>query len=1080
MGERADWERVTPATGGNSGVRRSCSPPVGYRGRRGGRTVAIAVVTVAVLAGSQCRSVTRDGPQPKGNRLEELVAAVGSTRLTAGRLTGGFQYGPESAVRGAAGRVSPAVTIAAARIEESLEADSNPQTLNAAGTAYLLTGRIDGAIDHFLEGTAEDSTNAGIWSNLAAAYIEKARPRTTTSVEPLVRAIDAGERAVSLSPSLPEAWFNLALARELIQTRDARLAWQRYMTLETVPAWQTEAAAHLKGPRPADAGGWDVSRAILDDDAAADSAVTKACTQFPGETRVYIEEVLLARWAAAAEHHDAANAGQVRRRIARLAGCLRTRTTDRFLEDVAGGIPSAIGGPDALRQASAYRRFQKGRQLVEQARETEAAREFDGARAMVRAGTPFASLIVLQQATLDYQRRRLKPARAALDTVIREAQRHGYRSVEARARIMLGSVLMQGGQLHEAADEYAQGAALVDPLGEPDLSTTALYSLANTARLVGNSHVGWSAVARAMAQLDRITNARRRYMVLYNASMLAEHDGLLHAAKYFQDGALDVALQRGVAGAIAEAYTRRAALEDALGWKDPAAHDLASAESTLKSVTDPLRADYYRALIDATRGVQTTSTDPAAAQADLTRAIRFFSTVEPADVPRLFLQRGRTNLRLSQTGPARDDFGAGIAALERLRARTSDRADRISLFDSAWQLFGEMVALHVQEPDVAFEFAERGRARTLADANLGGEPRLLEPSQIVDRLDEHSVILQYATLPNQTLLWLLRRSGTRLFKIPAGAQEIGAMVGRYVAAIRRDPAAADESLQAQRLHELLLGSARDCLTPGDRLVIVGDGPLLALPFAALVRPQSGHRLIEDFAIVTAPSSNLFLWSAAATSPRELPRGRVLTVGNPAFNRAAYPDLRDLPGAEREAVQIGGMFPGARILTGAAATKDRFLQELEAADIVHIASHAVVNEDFPMDSELLFAEGGGASSLSIGELGRVHASGPRLVVLAACGTARGPVYRLEGVMSLARAFMEIGAPQVVATLWDVDDASAGRVFDGFYSGLIRGSSPVDALRAAQLALVTGDDPRLRSPRHWAPYVLFGGERTFIRR
>jgi CHAT domain-containing protein len=82
--------------------------------------------------------------------------------------------------------------------------------------------------------------------------------------------------------------------------------------------------------------------------------------------------------------------------------------------------------------------------------------------------------------------------------------------------------------------------------------------------------------------------------------------------------------------------------------------------------------------------------------------------------------------------------------------------------------------------------------------------------------------------------------------------------------------------------------------------------------------------------------------------------------------------------------------------------------------------------------------------------------------------------MEGVMSLARAFMEIGAPQVVASLWDVEDSAAERIFDRFYNALSGGNSVTDALRAAQLSLVSSRDPRVRSPRYWAPFVVFGGE------
>ena len=97
----------------------------------------------------------------------------------------------------------------------------------------------------------------------------------------------------------------------------------------------------------------------------------------------------------------------------------------------------------------------------------------------------------------------------------------------------------------------------------------------------------------------------------------------------------------------------------------------------------------------------------------------------------------------------------------------------------------------------------------------------------------------------------------------------------------------------------------------------------------------------------------------------------------------------------------------------------------------------------------------------------------LVVLAACGTAVGPIKKGEGAIGLARPFLARGVPAVVATLWDVDDRASRLLFQTFYQALHGGESPVRALRAAQLDLLRRQDPGLHAPRAWAAFTAIGG-------
>src|SRR5205085_10744715 len=117
-----------------------------------------------------------------------------------------------------------------------------------------------------------------------------------------------------------------------------------------------------------------------------------------------------------------------------------------------------------------------------------------------------------------------------------------------------------------------------------------------------------------------------------------------------------------------------------------------------------------------------------------------------------------------------------------------------------------------------------------------------------------------------------------------------------------------------------------------------------------------------------------------------------SVGNPIFDRQAYPSLPDLPEAEREARAVATFYQDDTLLVGHTARKERLMNELSRVDVLHLACHYLVNERAPLRSKLLLATGddvaGGSaadSSLTTAELFATKLRRPRLVVLSACQT-----------------------------------------------------------------------------------------------
>ena len=95
----------------------------------------------------------------------------------------------------------------------------------------------------------------------------------------------------------------------------------------------------------------------------------------------------------------------------------------------------------------------------------------------------------------------------------------------------------------------------------------------------------------------------------------------------------------------------------------------------------------------------------------------------------------------------------------------------------------------------------------------------------------------------------------------------------------------------------------------------------------------------------------------------------------------------------------------------------------------------------------------------------------LVVLSACETGLGKEVKGEGLVGLTRGFMYAGAPRVVATLWNVDDAASAELMGFFYKGMLQqGLRPSAALREAQVQMWKHE--QWADPYYWAGFTIQG--------
>lgn len=184
----------------------------------------------------------------------------------------------------------------------------------------------------------------------------------------------------------------------------------------------------------------------------------------------------------------------------------------------------------------------------------------------------------------------------------------------------------------------------------------------------------------------------------------------------------------------------------------------------------------------------------------------------------------------------------------------------------------------------------------------------------------------------------------------------------------------------------------------------------------------------------------------------------------------------LPWAEKEVQEIANLVAGKAFLRGA-ATEKSFKENAPEAGIIHLATHAIVDDQRPLYSKFVFApneDSGEDGYLNTYELYNMDLKAD-LAVLSACNTGYGKLHRGEGIMSLARGFIYAGCPSIVMSLWPVDDRASALLMTDFYKGLSEGRSKDAALRAAKLEYLKTADAERANPFYWAGFVSIGDTR-----
>jgi CHAT domain-containing protein len=283
-------------------------------------------------------------------------------------------------------------------------------------------------------------------------------------------------------------------------------------------------------------------------------------------------------------------------------------------------------------------------------------------------------------------------------------------------------------------------------------------------------------------------------------------------------------------------------------------------------------------------------------------------------------------------------------------------------------------------------------------------------------------------------------------------------------------------------------STSQASTRAAQLLLEGDPLLGNLPWPAVETaggPIGLHFNLEELpSLVLDRSVNRSLERAgsfAADRPGKPMTGKPLIVGASISSPAAS-DGQPLPEVLAEARAVARFAGVSNLLLADQATEPQVAARLATASAIHFAGHASQQDG---ETRLLLAEATPVANSATAQdkpyldselLRKRPPRAAQLMVFSACSTGKKEEGWNHGMGDIVDTLASIGVPDVVATRWQIDSASAVPLMDDFYAGLASGLTVPQALTVARQSLVR--DSRYRHPYYWAAWYASGRGRSSL--
>jgi CHAT domain-containing protein len=993
-----------------------------------------------------------------------------------------------------------------------------PEVFHALGQFYITERNFDGAIRELEEAVKKTSTNPTLLSDLGAAWLEKGKsdldkdktsdPNAGNGLVALAKSLTYVNKALAQDSSLSAGIFNRALCFEYLLLPDrAAQEWQHYLQIDSSSSWSEEARERLKllqqeRERSSQTRGQVLANFLSAyesrDDDKAWRLISVTRDDLSGTS---ISQQLLDQYLDASLSDRKDDEKRLLRILTYVGELEAIRGHEYYVRDLAALCKSLTAKQKATLvkarglMKTGYQKYQGAaptKEMIEVFAGAEKAFEEAGDGVEVNHARFWIAYCLLESLNS-------KQSLAQLTELAERYTKLNYRWLTMRATYAISSANYNLREYSKSIDYSLNSLALAEQVGDKIGEFNSLDLLTEYFRVINNYGQSLSSIVRSRRLVGCCAfnpiKMWRHYSIVAVALYSA---GLYDAAIEYQQEALGRALASGDTSMICLSYAHLGlmqaklgnyteALNNArLGYEIASKHAEESQDRAMVAYSSLQLGHLYREANDCENALKNYS-----------QSIEIYESLKyPTHVFQAHKGRLVCYLKDKDDALAQAELQKTVALMEDNRSTILEDDNRNKFFDVEQSIYDLAIGYVFQKaPDgrEAFRYSEASRARSLLDHIEGRNidptklphAKVFTPLSLVEikqRLPPANQIVEYTVLEDKTLIWIINRDITEVRMASISRAELETRVRRYLQSISdRDYSPEDLGKQAKELFDLLIRPIEPWLDRQKQLNIVPDKVLNALPFNSLISSASGRLLVEDFAISYAPSAAVLVLvspKAGRIDPRQ--PERILAVGNPRLDDVRYQSLPNLTDAEREVQQIWELYKRGNKLIGPDATRQRVLSELIGADVVHLAVHAIEEEQDEMHSRLVLAKSqikSGDDDLEARDIYQLKLRKTRLAVLSACETGSGHYYAGEGALSLARAFLVSGVPVVVSSLWPVDSQATAELMINLHKFRKQGFSTVGALRQAQLEMLDSPENRFRHAYYWSAFSVFGGSEHF---
>jgi CHAT domain-containing protein/tetratricopeptide (TPR) repeat protein len=1049
--------------------------------------------------------------------LVALQIAFHEQRPNEARISG-FNYAPEQ--RGGAAKIDYVQRDrAASLLLNAVVNDPSTAAHHALGKYYLAERQLDKAIDQFEAALKLDPQGAQTHSDLGAALLEagkihSSQPEQGKGIEEFASSLEHLNKALELDGSLLEALFNRALLYQyMMLPRQAEDDWRRYLEKDSSSKWADEARQRLKMLEQQN------NKSLLNDersrqkffstyeqrdDAGAWEIISRSYLT-PGNT---IASDLLDSYLDLEARGESVAASSKLQALSYVGQLESQRSGDHYTSDLAD-FYSRTNSAQRRALSRAREQVRKGYDLFIRSKGNDALSHYALAKQTFdEAGDECESDFVSYRIGHCYLfQSDFKKSDEIFRQLLQTFERKSYKWLLSQSLQRIAGIRLNFNEYSESIGYVHQALKLSEQIQDTNGILNNLIMLADEYESLNNQRQSLSFLQRGLILTqDSSVPPPHTWALFTGLALNLGSLGFHHAALEYQKEALQLALEMNRPLYISRSYDYLGLTYGSLKIYDEALRNInlafeAGSGLSGQSIGLEMMANssLHAGEIYRQSGVQDKGIEAYDRSIQLYNKLGSPYFAYPAHKGKLLSYIAKGDDRSIE-----EELQTVLGLFEQYRSKLTGESQRNTFFDveqSIYDLAIDFAMSRKHDSQRAFEYSELSRGRSLYDAMRQGAqvsaladgpdlrlPSVSTPMTLLDiqqRMPEQAQIIQYAVLDDRLLIWVITRTGVSTEEVGIGSVALSDMVRDYLQLINRPaPGMNAQSEQAAKnLHDILVRPVEQFLDKAKLACIVPDKILHYLPFNALISAATGKFLVEDFSLEFSPSSTIFVDCTEQAGRRAgTIEERLLSVGDPSFDRSAFPSLLPLYSASREAAAITAYYKSSHLLLGDNAREGAVTTEIVNSHIAHFALHYVTDLRSSMLSKLLLASEHHLTSRGeepdgvwqAHEIYRMRLPQTRLVVLSACQTGIEQQYRGEGAISIARPFIAIGVPLVIASLWPVDSDSTERLMVSFHRHRTRDRfQTAEALRRAQLEMLRDEDPRYRQPYYWAAFTAIGG-------